>query len=531
MNAVSLLRGFTIRTRMLGAIAVVLGLFALLGGTGLFGGMKLAQLNQEFMEHSTKEATNVAEIRHQLSGILRHEQAMVIDYEDSAAVARDLADWKAAVARTRADLQRLLEGEEDDDNPLARDALAQLDRYASATSAVFRNIESGGYDSASAVSKMLSRSKEQFAGIEAMVGRIDAIVRSEALATRAAFEATMRQALWIYLGVLCLIVLLVAPLTLANSASILQPIAQAQAMATAIARGDLTVRVQAKGNDESTRLLEALMAMQTSLQRMVGDIRVSTASIALASQEIASGNQDLSGRTEQTASSLQQTASSMEQLTGTVQQTAESARTASDLAQAASAAAQRGGTVVAEVVHNMDEISASSRKIGEIIGVIDGIAFQTNILALNAAVEAARAGEQGRGFAVVAGEVRSLAKRSADAAREIKQLIGASVEKVESGARRVHEAGESMRELVSGVTRVTDIIGEISAAAGDQSQGLVQVNGTVTQLDQMTQQNAALVEQSAAAAESLREQAARLSSLVATFQVPGEVHPTMASAH
>jgi methyl-accepting chemotaxis protein len=531
MNAVLLLRGFTIRTRMLGAIAVVLGLFALLGGTGLFGGMKLAELNRQFMEHSTKEASNVADIRHRLSGILRHEQAMVIDYENLPAVSKHLAAWKEAVAGIRSDLQQLLEGEEDEDNPLAREALTQLDRYAGATSAVFRNIESGGYDNAAAVSKMLNRSKEIFAGIEASVTRIDGIVRNEAKVTRDAFEATMQQALWIYLGVLGLIVLLVAPLTLANSASILQPIAQAQAMAAAIARGDLTHRVQASGNDESTRLLEALTAMQASLQRMVGDIRVSTASIALASQEIASGNQDLSGRTEQTASSLQQTASSMEQLTGTVQQTAESARTASNLAQAASDAAQRGGTVVAEVVHNMDEISASSRKIGEIIGVIDGIAFQTNILALNAAVEAARAGEQGRGFAVVAGEVRSLAKRSADAAREIKQLIGASVEKVEGGARRVHEAGESMRELVSGVTRVTDIIGEISAAAGDQSQGLVQVNGTVTQLDQMTQQNAALVEQSAAAAESLREQAARLSSLVATFQVPGEVHPTIATAH
>ncbi|WP_235582356.1 methyl-accepting chemotaxis protein, partial [Rhizobacter sp. Root16D2] len=230
------------------------------------------------------------------------------------------------------------------------------------------------------------------------------------------------------------------------------------------------------------------------------------------------GNQDLSARTEQTASNLQQAASSMEQLTGTVKQSADSARQANQLASSAAEVAARGGSVVAQVVTTMDEINASSKKINDIIGVIDGIAFQTNILALNAAVEAARAGEQGRGFAVVASEVRSLAQRSAQAAKEIKGLIGASVDRVEAGSRLVADAGTTMNEIVGSVQRVSDIIGEITAASSEQSDGIGQINTTVTQLDQMTQQNSALVEESAAAAESLRDQAQRLSQAVGAFR-------------
>jgi len=268
-------------------------------------------------------------------------------------------------------------------------------------------------------------------------------------------------------------------------------------------------------------VLGSVQRLQDSLRRMVGEMRRATDSIATAGSEIASGNQDLSTRTEQAASNLQQTAASMEQLTGTVKQSADSARQANQLAASAADVAQRGGQVVAQVVATMDEINASSRKIVDIIGTIDGIAFQTNILALNAAVEAARAGEQGRGFAVVASEVRSLAQRSAGAAREIKALIGTSVEKVDTGSRLVADAGSTMGEIVASVQRVTDIIGEITAASTEQSEGLGQVNSAVGQLDQMTQQNAALVEQSAAAAESLKEQAARLAGLVEVFRLQG----------
>ena len=268
-------------------------------------------------------------------------------------------------------------------------------------------------------------------------------------------------------------------------------------------------------------LLDGLGRMVVSLRQLVTEVRSATESIATASSEIAQGNNDLAHRTEDTASNLQSTASSMEELTSTVRQTSDSAQTANQMATSAATVAARGGEVVSRVVATMQDINASSNKISDIIGVIDGIAFQTNILALNAAVEAARAGEQGRGFAVVASEVRSLAQRSAEAAKEIKALIGASVEKVESGTQLVGNAGATMTEIVESVQRVTDIIGEIRSATSEQSQGIAQVNTAMNQLDQMTQQNSALVEQSTAAADSLREQAMKLTQVVALFRVNG----------
>ncbi len=309
------------------------------------------------------------------------------------------------------------------------------------------------------------------------------------------------------------------PLMWMTLRSICGPLDQAVAVATRIASGDLGSRITAEGRDEPARLVRALADMQTSLRHLVGQVRESSESIEVASSEVASGNTDLSQRTELAASHLQRTASSMDSLTDTVRQSNDSAHTANQLASSAAAVAARGGEVVAQVVSTMDDINTSSKKIADIIGVIDGIAFQTNILALNAAVEAARAGEQGRGFAVVAGEVRSLAQRSAEAAKEIKSLIGASVERVESGSRLVHDAGTTMGEIVASVQRVTDIIGEISAASTEQSQGIVEVKGAIGEVDQMTQQNAALVEQSAAAAESLKEQAIKLAAVVSTFRL------------
>jgi methyl-accepting chemotaxis protein len=301
--------------------------------------------------------------------------------------------------------------------------------------------------------------------------------------------------------------------------SITTQVARAVKVAERISEGDLTSVLEFHSNDEIGRLLVAIHSMQDRLRALVGDIRHSADSIQTASSEVAVGNQDLSQRTEQTASSLQQAASSMTQLTSTVNQSAEAATQANQMAGSASAVAQRGGEVVSQVVSTMNDINQSSRKIADIIGVIDGIAFQTNILALNAAVEAARAGEQGRGFAVVAGEVRSLAQRSAEAAKEIKGLIGSSVDRVEAGSRLVGDAGSTMNEIVASVQRVSGIIGEITAAAAEQSAGIGQVSSSVGQLDQMTQQNAALVEQSAAAAESLKGQAARLAQLVSVFRL------------
>ncbi|MCK6423181.1 MAG: methyl-accepting chemotaxis protein [Aquabacterium sp.] len=289
-------------------------------------------------------------------------------------------------------------------------------------------------------------------------------------------------------------------------------------IASAVATGDLSTEIRLRSGDTGS-VLHAMGAMVGQLRETTRRIREISETIATASSEIAMGNQDLSHRTEQTAGSLQSTASSMEQLTATVSQTAHSAHTANDLASSASGTADKGRSVVAEVVATMHEINGSSKRIADIIGVIDGIAFQTNILALNAAVEAARAGEQGRGFAVVAGEVRNLAQRSAEAAKEIKGLIGTSVERVETGARLVQAAGSTMQEIVESVQRVSHIIGEISVAAAEQSNGIGQVNNSIGQLDQMTQQNSALVEQSAAAAESLRDQARHLAEAVRVFRL------------
>ena len=327
------------------------------------------------------------------------------------------------------------------------------------------------------------------------------------------------RSLYLWLGLLSAAALAVCiGLSWRMTRSVTEPIREAVTVANAVATGDLTRNVSSHRTDELGDLLRALGTMKSSLIQTVTQVRQASDSIGTASVEIATGNQDLSSRTEQTASNLEETAASMEELTSTVRQSADAARQANQLAASAAEIAARGGEVVAQVVTTMDEINHSSKKINDIIGVIDGIAFQTNILALNAAVEAARAGEQGRGFAVVAGEVRNLAQRSAQAAKEIKGLIGASVDRVEAGSKLVADAGNTMSEIVGSVQRVSDIIGEITAAAGEQSDGIGQVNTAVAQLDQMTQQNAALVEESAAAAESLKDQARRLTEVIGFFR-------------
>jgi methyl-accepting chemotaxis protein len=309
--------------------------------------------------------------------------------------------------------------------------------------------------------------------------------------------------------------------------NITRPLREAVDLAKRVAEGDLTAHVEVKSKDETGELMSALKAMNESLVRIVSEVRSGTETITSASTQIAAGNQDLSSRTEQQAGSLEETASSMEELTSTVKQNADNARQANQLAQSASEVAMKGGAVVSEVVETMGSINDSARKIVDIIGVIDGIAFQTNILALNAAVEAARAGEQGRGFAVVASEVRNLAQRSANAAKEIKALIGDSVEKVGVGAKLVDQAGATMEEVVASVRRVTDIIGEIASASDEQRAGIEQVNQAINEMDQVTQQNAALVEEATAAAESMSDQANNLSQVVSVFKLSGHLASVM----
>jgi len=368
--------------------------------------------------------------------------------------------------------------------------------------------------------KMLPASESYLAAMAKVQDYQDKLAKDDA----DGLEGGIRSASKALIVLLCASLIVGVTMAIVITRSVTVPLHEAVGTARTIAESDLSQPVDSQRKDELGELLRALGQMQGALRELVGEVRSSTDSIGTASAEIAVGSQDLSARTEQAASNLQQTASSMEQITATVKQSSDSARQANQLAASATEVAMRGGVAVSQVVATMEDINASSKKISDIIGVIDGIAFQTNILALNAAVEAARAGEQGRGFAVVASEVRSLAHRSAEAAKEIKGLIGASVGKVADGTRLVTDAGATMDEIVSSVKRVSDIIGEITAASGEQSQGIGEINGAVAQLDQMTQQNAALVEESTAAAESLKEQAQRLAEVVGTFKLEREAN-------
>ena len=332
-------------------------------------------------------------------------------------------------------------------------------------------------------------------------------------------QRSYNQAIWILLGVLVTVLVIIFAVWVGINHTVIRPLHRLMASIRHIAGGDLLKPIDVHGTNEMGRLADSLRHMQGELARTVGEVRSGADAIYSGASEIAMGNNDLSSRTEQQAASLEETAASMEQLTATVKQNAENARQASNLALNASETAQKGGKVVDNVVQTMREITTSSQKIADIISVIDGIAFQTNILALNAAVEAARAGEQGRGFAVVAGEVRNLAQRSAQAAREIKSLIEDSVSRVDIGSTLVEGAGETMAEIVSAVTRVTDIMGEIASASDEQSRGIDQVGLAVAEMDRVTQQNASLVEESAAAAAALEEQASRLTQAVAVFRI------------
>lgn len=516
----SWMRRFTIRFRMWAALCVVMALVCVLGGTGLYGMARIYGMSEQSMHQSSVLVGQVNALRTDLNMARRHDKDMIIQYENPEGVKAGLAKWQASLKHADEVAQDLQAGIGDDSKVNVQKLSEALHVYRDLFLPIVRQLEAQGFDSATIANRVSAEALKKFDEAEAALNLVDAAL-SQDMEHAVQQQATLVEQVELLFAVAVVLgLLLVVPTTLVNMRSICQPIDRALHFSQAIARGDLTDHgIDTAGNDEAAGLLRSLETMRMSLEHVVGQVRKATDSLSTASAEIASGNQDLSARTEQTAINLQRTASSMDQLTDAVRQSADASQQANQLSLAAGKVAARGGDEVSQVVHTMQEINASSKKISEIIGLIDDIAFQTNILALNAAVEAARAGEQGRGFAVVANEVRNLAGRSAEAAKEIEKLIVTSVERVETGTRLVDSTGKTMAEIVHSVQRVSDIIGETTAASVEQSRGIDAVNTSVAQLDQMTRQNAALVEESAAAAESMREQTGRMAEVVATFKL------------
>ncbi|WP_027014302.1 methyl-accepting chemotaxis protein [Comamonas composti] len=519
MNLLGMMRRFTIRTRMLGAIAVVLGLLGLLGGVGMLGMFRIQQMSQQLMDSAYAKLDHMTRLRAELGGVRLHEKNMLIEHENAERVKQGQELWLRALERARTQAAHLEAGARGREAELVASLQQRMHAYRQQLAPVLQLVETGSLVSGAEALAMSDKANAEMKRLEGVLVELDALQSDEVAAMRAREHAVAEQTQWAFAGAVVLTLLLVAPLTWLNMLSICRPLAQARQKALTIAEGDLSQAHAVSGRDEIADLQHALNQMQQGLGSLVVRVRDASASIATVSREIAQGNQELSSRTEHTAGNVQQTLASLSELTGSVQQTASSSQLANRLAASALSTATHGESVVSEATASMHEIVASSSRIGDIVGLIDSIAFQTNILALNAAVEAARAGEQGKGFAVVAGEVRRLAQSSAQAASEIKALIEASVKVVDGGVLKVEQAGRAMQEIMDGAQSVGRIVGEISEAATEQSAGIGQVNQAVADIDSMTQQNAALVEQSAAGAQSLSEQADRLAEVVGQFRV------------
>jgi methyl-accepting chemotaxis protein len=515
----SMLRNVSIRTRLVVAFGA---LILLLGCTAGIGAWRLLHLNEVVREMATVHLKLERMVGEWFSLTRSNAvRAVVLTHSEDPELREMLTPAMEATTKRISELQGQVEGLLDSDKARALFSEMGIKRkaYLEARKAVLERRKAGDAAGARELMnhRMLPAVDTYVLSISALSDHYAGEVAKDAQGANADAIASSRMLLGFSIAGALLALLAAWQIT----RSITGPIDQAVTTARRVADGDLTVHIQQGGSDEMGRLLAALHAMASQLRELVGEVVTGAHTVADSSGQIAQGNADLSQRTEEQASTLEETASSMEELTSTVAQNADNARQANQLAAAASTVARDGGDAVAQVVRTMQDITASSRKIGEIIGVIDGIAFQTNILALNAAVEAARAGEQGRGFAVVASEVRMLAQRSADAAKEIKALITASVGQVEAGARQVDTAGNKMAEIVGAVEKVGALIAEIAAATQEQSGGIEQVNTAITQMEQTVQQNASLVEEAAATTESMKGQAEMLLQLVGRFRLSG----------
>ncbi|MDC8786653.1 methyl-accepting chemotaxis protein [Roseateles koreensis] len=514
------LRNYTIRARLYVMAGLAILTMLMVGCFGLWSLMQSRDEFSRFAENDVESLVQLADVRAGTGNLRRYEKDMLINMADAKAVERYKEEWTKTFEKVMAGLKKI-------------DALnlsAEIKRYPSdmtlalvdyqrGLASVGERMAKGEFSDTASANKAMEPLKAPVRAVDKALAEMTTLIDKnsrEKVAYIHARENAIQSGL---LGVLGSAVVLLLIFTALNVRSILQPLQEGLRVIARLADQDLRESVRVTGKDETAAMMGGVATLQASLSQVVQGVRQSTDSIANASREVAMGSQDLSQRTEQAAASLEETASAMEQLTASVSHNAESSRQANRLAMEAAQVAERGGAVVGDVVNTMGRISASSNKISDIISVIDGIAFQTNILALNAAVEAARAGEQGRGFAVVASEVRSLAQRSAAAAKEIKGLITASSESVESGAQLVEKAGQTMTEIVDSIGRVGHMVSEISSATAEQSTGINQIGDAISRLDEMTQQNAALVEESAAAARSLQDQADALAQSVAIFKL------------